>query len=226
MLSRGGSGAPPPPPSPPPPSPPPPHGEEEEDSDKEEFLAQLPTDVEAKEAAAEQRAILASFETQRCDRAAQELMAAERRATATRLTEDHAAARADAHRRNIEATRAAMTDAEQRLFRADVAGGLTKVARSASVASISTLSPPSMHRHSERWSAAPSPHSSRRPSATAASARQRRIIAAAGWFPATRPMTELGRPTLHRHHQAHREPPAPVRTPTKTTSFSLFHISP
>jgi hypothetical protein len=42
-----------------------------EDSDEEEFLAQLPTDAEAEEAAAEQRAILASFETQRRDRAAE-----------------------------------------------------------------------------------------------------------------------------------------------------------
>jgi hypothetical protein len=35
----------------------------EEDSDEEEFLAQLPMDAEAEVAAAEQRAILASFET-------------------------------------------------------------------------------------------------------------------------------------------------------------------
>jgi hypothetical protein len=45
-------------------------------------------------------------------------MAAERRAAAARLVEDHAAARADAHRCNIEAARAAMVEAEQRLFRA------------------------------------------------------------------------------------------------------------
>jgi hypothetical protein len=43
-------------------------------------------------------------------------MAAERRATAARLAEDHAAARADVHRRNIEAVRDAMAEAEQRLF--------------------------------------------------------------------------------------------------------------
>jgi hypothetical protein len=54
-------------------------------------------------------------------------MAAERRATAARLAEDHAAARADAHRRNIEAARAVMAEAERGLFRADMAGGLTKV---------------------------------------------------------------------------------------------------
>jgi hypothetical protein len=52
----------------------------------------------------------------------------ERRAAEARLAEDHAAARTDAHRRNIEAARAAMAEAEQRLFRANVAGGLAKVA--------------------------------------------------------------------------------------------------
>jgi hypothetical protein len=41
------------------------------DSDDEEFLAQLPTDVEAEEAAVEQRAILASFKMQRRDQSAQ-----------------------------------------------------------------------------------------------------------------------------------------------------------
>jgi hypothetical protein len=133
MLPRGGSGAPPAPP-PPPPSPPPPQdpalpqGKEEEDSDDKELLAELPTDAEAEEAATEQRVIVASFETQRHDRAALELMAAERRAAAARLAEDHAAARADAHRRNIEAARAVMAEAERGLFRADVAGGLAKVA--------------------------------------------------------------------------------------------------
>jgi hypothetical protein len=85
-------------------------------------------DAEAEEATVEQRAILASFEMQRRDRVAPELMAAERRAAAARLAEDHAAARADAHRRNINAARTAMAEAEQRLFRADVAGGLVKVA--------------------------------------------------------------------------------------------------
>jgi hypothetical protein len=40
-------------------------------------------------------------------------------------------------------------------------------------------------------------------------------------------MMVLGRPTLHRHHhRAHREPTPPTGTPTKTTSFSLFYISP
>jgi hypothetical protein len=130
MLPQGSSGAPPAPPPPPPlpPSPPPPQGEEEEDSDDEEFLAELPTDAEAEEAATEQRVIIASFETQRHDRAAQELMSAERRAAAARLAEDHTAARANAHRRNIEAARAAMAEADRRLFRVDMAVGLAKVA--------------------------------------------------------------------------------------------------
>jgi hypothetical protein len=132
MLPRGSSDAPLAPPPPPPPPPPlqdpaPPQGEEE-DSDNEEFLVELPTDAEAEEAAAEQRAIVASFEMQLCDRAAQELMAAKRRAAAARLAEDHTAARVDAHRRNIKAARAAMAEAERCLFRADVAVGLMKVA--------------------------------------------------------------------------------------------------
>jgi hypothetical protein len=55
-------------------------------------------------------------------------MAAERRAVAARLAEDHATGCADAHHRNIEAARAAMVEAERRLFRADVARGLAKVA--------------------------------------------------------------------------------------------------
>jgi hypothetical protein len=55
-------------------------------------------------------------------------MAAQRRAAAARLAEDHTAARADAHRRNIEAARAVMAEAERRLFRADVAVGLATVA--------------------------------------------------------------------------------------------------
>jgi hypothetical protein len=72
MLPRGGIGAPPPPPPPPPPSPQPqepapPQGDEEEDSNDEEFFVDLPTDAESEEAAAEQGAILASFETRRHD---------------------------------------------------------------------------------------------------------------------------------------------------------------
>jgi hypothetical protein len=131
MLPQGGSGAPlappPLPPPPPPQDPAPPQGEEE-DSDDEEFLAELPTDAEAVEATAEQRAIVASFEMQRRDRTAQELMAAERRAAVARLAEDHTAARADAHHRNIEAVRAAMAEAKRRLFRVDMVVGLAKVA--------------------------------------------------------------------------------------------------
>jgi hypothetical protein len=55
-------------------------------------------------------------------------MSAERRAAAARLAEEHAAAHANAHRRNIKAARAAMAMAEQRLAQADVAGGLATVA--------------------------------------------------------------------------------------------------
>jgi hypothetical protein len=66
-------------------------------------------------------------------------MAAERRAAAARLANEHDAARADAHRHNIKAARAAMAAAEQRLAQADVARGLRRWQRSASGASISIL---------------------------------------------------------------------------------------
>jgi hypothetical protein len=52
-------------------------------------------------------------------------MATERRVAVARLAEEHAAARADAHRCNIEAARAAMATAEQCLFQENVTGGLT-----------------------------------------------------------------------------------------------------
>jgi hypothetical protein len=84
-------------------------------------------DAESEEAAAEQRAILALFETRRRDQAVQEFMATETRAAAARLANDHAAARADAHRRNIEAARAAMAVTKKHLAQADVAGGLAMV---------------------------------------------------------------------------------------------------
>jgi hypothetical protein len=54
-------------------------------------------------------------------------MAAKRRAALARLAEEHAAAHADAHRCNIEALRATMAAAEQRLFQADMTGGLATV---------------------------------------------------------------------------------------------------
>jgi hypothetical protein len=184
-------------------------------------------DAEAEEAAAEQRAILASFETQGHDRAAQELMAAESRAAAARLAEDHAAARADAHRRNIEAARAAMAEAEQRLFRANVAGGLATVAAECQRREHQYPLPSFDASAQREKECRTSPPSSRKPSATTASARRRRTVATTGWFLATGPMMELGHPTLHRHHhRAHREPTPPTGTPTKTTSFSLFYISP
>jgi hypothetical protein len=55
-------------------------------------------DAEAEEAAAEQRAILASFETWRRNETAQRFMVAERRAATARLADAHATARAYAHR--------------------------------------------------------------------------------------------------------------------------------
>jgi hypothetical protein len=61
----------------------------------------------------EQRTILASFEMRRHDQSAQDFMAAERGTAAARMEDEHATVRADAHRCNIEAARAAMAVAEQ-----------------------------------------------------------------------------------------------------------------
>jgi hypothetical protein len=80
------------------------------------------------EATMEQRAIVASFKTQRHDRVAQELMATKRRAAAARLAKDHVATCTDAHRRNIKVARAAMAEADRCLFWTNMAGWLTKVA--------------------------------------------------------------------------------------------------
>jgi hypothetical protein len=50
-----------------------------------DFLAELSTDPEATEAAAERRALMASFEMQHRDQSARQLMVAERRVAADRL---------------------------------------------------------------------------------------------------------------------------------------------
>jgi hypothetical protein len=76
----------------------------------------------------EQREILMSFKTRRRDQSAQDFMASERRTAAARMADEHVAARADAHRCNIEAARAAMAVAEQCLAQADLARGLVAVA--------------------------------------------------------------------------------------------------
>jgi hypothetical protein len=52
-----------------------------EDEEEDVNFADLRDDCEDEEAAAEQRALLASFETQRCDETARHFIVAERRAT-------------------------------------------------------------------------------------------------------------------------------------------------
>jgi hypothetical protein len=74
------------------------------------------------EAAAEQRAILSSFETRRRDQSAQQFMVVERRAAAARLADEQAVAHTVGHRCNIEAAWATMAAAEQRLAQVDRAG--------------------------------------------------------------------------------------------------------
>jgi hypothetical protein len=64
----------------------------------------LSTDEEAAESAAEQRALMASFETQHRDESARRLMAAERRAAADDLAVAHRSSRRSAYIRNLAAT--------------------------------------------------------------------------------------------------------------------------
>jgi hypothetical protein len=72
-----------------------------EEDDDDEFYADLPDDAGAEEAAAEERALLTSLETRRRNGAARHFMDAEMRV-------------AEAHRRNIEAARAAVAEARHR----------------------------------------------------------------------------------------------------------------
>jgi hypothetical protein len=72
------------------------------DADDLAYL-ELPTDEEAMESAAEQRALMASFETQRRNESARRLMAAERRAAADDLAAAHQSARQSAYLRNLAA---------------------------------------------------------------------------------------------------------------------------
>jgi hypothetical protein len=94
----------------------------------QEIFVDLPDDGEAEEAAIEQRSLLVSFETQFRDEVARQFMVAERRATAKRVAEAQAAARSAAHRRNIEAARAAMAVNERHLNEHDRRGALAAVA--------------------------------------------------------------------------------------------------
>jgi hypothetical protein len=73
------------------------------DADNLAYL-ELPTDEEAAESAAEQRALMASFETQHRDKSARRFMAAERRATADDLAAEHCRSRRSAHIRTLAAT--------------------------------------------------------------------------------------------------------------------------
>jgi hypothetical protein len=128
MLPRGGSGVPPPRPPPLPQPAPQEPAPPQADDDDEEFYASLPNDAAAEEAAGMQRALLASFETQRRNESVWHFMHAERRAAAARQADTQATAHADAHRRNLKAARTVMAVAEQSLAEADQSGGLASVA--------------------------------------------------------------------------------------------------
>jgi hypothetical protein len=72
------------------------------DADDLAYL-ELPTDEEVVESAAEQKALIASFEMQRHDEAARRLMVAERRAAADDLATTHQSARQSAYLRTLAA---------------------------------------------------------------------------------------------------------------------------
>jgi hypothetical protein len=74
------------------------------DADDLAYL-ELPTDTEAAEATAEQRALMASFETQHGDQSARRLMVAERRAAVDRVVAAQQTVHHSAHRRNMAAAR-------------------------------------------------------------------------------------------------------------------------
>jgi hypothetical protein len=80
-----------------------------------EDLANLepPTNAKAAESAAEQRALMASFETHQGDESGRRLMAVERRATVSDMAASQHRARHLAHRRNIAAAREARGAAER-----------------------------------------------------------------------------------------------------------------
>jgi hypothetical protein len=91
------------------------------DADNLAYL-ELPTDEEAAESAAEQRALMASFKTQRRDESARCLMAAERRAAGDDLAAAHRSSRRSVHIWNLAATDKLMALAEADELRAVVAG--------------------------------------------------------------------------------------------------------
>jgi hypothetical protein len=192
--------------------------DDEEDNDDEDLYADLPDDAEAEEAAAEQRALLMSFETQHRDEAARHFMHAERSAAAERLGGAQATAHANAHRRNIEAARAAMVVAEQRLAEgigagASVGGSGTPSPRKP-VPYIPTRHGRSARRRGGRWS-----HSSRMPSAAAASGWRRSTIAATVTTHA-RPTTALAHQTMCHHHRT----PKPPATMTPSFRYRLVLV--
>jgi hypothetical protein len=79
------------------------HLDDDLDADELAYV-ELPTDEEAVESAAEQRALVASFEMQRRDEVGRRLMAAERRAATDDLAAAHQSTRQSAYLRNLAAT--------------------------------------------------------------------------------------------------------------------------
>jgi hypothetical protein len=91
------------------------------DADDLAYL-ELPTDEVAAESAAEQKALMASFETQRRDDVARCLMATERRAAADDLAAAHQSARQSPYLRNLAAVDEARAAGARRRPQEDRAG--------------------------------------------------------------------------------------------------------
>jgi hypothetical protein len=144
----------------------------------------------------------------RRDEMMQQFMAVERRTAVPRLADAHATARVDAHCHNIEAARAAMAAAEQRLAQADRAGGLAMVATERQCRKNQYPWHCSTHGPSGRRNVAHSPPSSTTPSAAITSVCQRRAVAIAGWFPAD----QAHGSSMLLHHRAPTPPAMTLRT--------------
>jgi hypothetical protein len=84
------------------------------DADDLAYL-ELPTDKETVESAAEQRALMALFETQCHNKSAQRLMAAERRAAADEVVASQQRAHQSSYLRNMAASAESRAVAGQRL---------------------------------------------------------------------------------------------------------------
>jgi hypothetical protein len=141
-------------------------------------------------------------------------MHVERRAAVERLGDAQATARANAHRRNIEATKAALATTEQRLAEADMSGGWRQWRWNAIAEKTSTL--PSYTPWQERQEEMRRRHEQ----VAEEHHRCRRKISAHA-----RPTMALAHQTLCHHHGAHRMPKPPSTTMTLCFRYMLVLVN-